>query len=55
MVHLPENHECKVALRAELQMFDGLGTGWDDQVDPLMDAIADMLAGGGGYNLDALL
>lgn len=55
MVHLPENHECKVALRAELQMFDGLGTGWDDQVDPLMDAIADMLGSGGGYNLDALL
>lgn len=53
MVHLPENHDCKVALRAELQMFDGLGTGWDDQVDPLMDAISDMLAGGGGYNLDA--
>lgn len=44
MVHLPNDHECKVALRAELQMFDGLGTGWDDQVDPLMDAIADMLA-----------
>lgn len=46
MVYLPDEHECKVALRAELQMFDGLGTGWDDQVDPLMDAIADMLGGG---------
>lgn len=45
MVWLPDDHECKVALRAELQMFDGLGTGWDDQVDPLMDAIADMLGG----------
>jgi predicted phage terminase large subunit-like protein len=44
MVHLPANEEWTVALRAELQMFDGLGTGWDDQVDPLMDAIADMLA-----------
>lgn len=45
MVHLPANATYKVALRAELQMFDGLGTGWDDQVDPLMDAIADMLGG----------
>jgi predicted phage terminase large subunit-like protein len=44
MVHLPANEEWTVALRAELQMFDGLGTGWDDQVDPLMDAVADMLA-----------
>ncbi|MHA0335815.1 phage terminase large subunit [Sphingomonas aquatilis] len=52
MVHLPENEEWTVALRAELQMFDGLGTGNDDQVDPLMDAIADMLAEtntGGGW------
>lgn len=45
MVYLPENADFKPALRAELQMFDGLGTGHDDQVDPLMDAIADMLAG----------
>lgn len=45
MVHLPANMEgVTVPLRAELQMFDGLGTGWDDQVDPLMDAIAEMLA-----------
>lgn len=44
MVNLPANEEWTVALRAELQMFDGLGTGWDDQVDPLMDAIAEMLA-----------
>lgn len=44
MVHLPADQDFTVALRAELQMFDGLGTGWDDQVDPLMDAIADMLA-----------
>lgn len=49
MVHLPDDHDCKVALRAELQMFDGLGTGWDDQVDPLMDAIADMLGSGGSW------
>ena len=44
MVNLPADEEYTVALRAELQMFDGLGTGHDDQVDPLMDAIADMLA-----------
>lgn len=45
MVNLPANDDSiTVVLRAELQMFDGLGTGWDDQVDPLMDAIADMLA-----------
>src|SRR5690606_24482535 len=45
MVHLPANAEFTPALRAELQMFDGLGGGHDDQVDPLMDAIADMLQG----------
>ncbi|WP_305096466.1 phage terminase large subunit [Croceibacterium aestuarii] len=45
MVHLPADMDgVTVPLRAELQMFDGLGTGHDDQVDPLMDAIADMLA-----------
>ena len=45
MVHLPANMDgVTIPLRAELQMFDGLGTGHDDQVDPLMDAIADMLA-----------
>lgn len=49
-VHLPLNAEFTPALRSELQMFDGLGTGFDDQVDPLMDAIADML-GGYGYTL----
>lgn len=53
MVHLPKDLDgVTVPLRAELQMFDGLGTGWDDQVDPLMDAIADMLAcngAGGGW------
>lgn len=43
MVHLPANEEWTAALRSELQMFDGLGTGHDDQVDPLMDAIAEML------------
>lgn len=53
MVHLPKDAPFTVALRAELQMFDGLGTGHDDQVDPLMDAISDMLAGA-RYNIDAL-
>lgn len=43
MVHLPANEEWTAALRSELQIFDGLGTGHDDQVDPLMDAIAEML------------
>lgn len=43
MVHLPANAEWTPALRYELQTFDGLGTGFDDQVDPLMDAIAEML------------
>lgn len=50
MVNLPANEEWTVALRAELQMFDGLGTGWDDQVDPLMDAIGDMLGKGGAWS-----
>lgn len=45
MVHLPASAPWTPALRVELQMFDGLGTGHDDQVDPLMDAIADMLGG----------
>lgn len=52
MVHLPENAEYSIALRSELQIFDGLGTGFDDQVDPLMDAIAEML-GVGGVNWQA--
>lgn len=47
-VWLPKNAAFTEALRYELQTFDGLGTGFDDQVDPLMDAIADML---GGYTL----
>lgn len=52
MVNLPANEEWTVPLRAELQMFDGLGAGWDDQVDPLMDAISEMLGeinGAGGW------
>lgn len=49
-VHLPEDKPWTNDLRIELQRFDGLGTGHDDQVDPLMDAIDDML-GTGGYNL----
>lgn len=55
MVHLPANATFTPALRAELQMFDGLGTGWDDQVDPLMDAIADMLGGRPKHSTAALL
>lgn len=43
MVHLPANEEWTASLRSELQIFDGLGTGHDDQVDPMMDAIAEML------------
>lgn len=43
MVHLPASAEWTPSLRSELQMFDGLGTGYDDQVDPMMDAIAEML------------
>lgn len=50
MVHLPADADWTPALRAELQMFDGLGTGHDDQVDPMMDAIAEML-GSRGYTL----
>ena len=45
MVHLPAIADFTPALRLELQTFDGLGTGHDDQVDPMMDAIADMLGG----------
>lgn len=48
MVYLPTNETWTESLRYELQTFDGLGTGFDDQVDPLMDAIADML---GSYGL----
>ena len=45
MVYLPKNADFTEALRYELQTFDGLGTGHDDQVDPLMDAISEILAG----------
>lgn len=51
MVWLPKNAPFTPGLKIELQTFDGLGTGHDDQVDPLMDAINDMLAGTGGLNL----
>lgn len=53
MVWIPREAPYGVALRAELQMFDGLGTGHDDQVDPMMDAIAEML-GGEGFTAAAL-
>lgn len=49
-VWLPSDAPFTEALRYEMQTFDGLGTGHDDQIDPMMDAIADML-GGYGYNL----
>lgn len=42
-VYLPAEASFLYGLKSELQSFDGLGTGHDDQVDPLMDAIADML------------
>ncbi|PWE26737.1 hypothetical protein C4N9_20855 [Pararhodobacter marinus] len=44
-VFLPANAQWTPALRHELQIFDGLGAGHDDQVDPLMDAINEMLDG----------
>lgn len=47
-VHLPADAPYTAALRYEMQTFDGLGTGHDDQIDPMMDAIADML---GGYGM----
>jgi len=47
-VYLPADAPFTEALRYEMQTFDGLGTGHDDQIDPLMDAIADMLGGYGG-------
>lgn len=46
-VWLPSDATFTESLRYEMQTFDGLGTGFDDQIDPLMDAIADML---GGYS-----
>lgn len=54
MVHLPKHAPFLTALKLELQTFDGLGTGHDDQVDPMMDAIADMLGGTDRINLDNL-
>lgn len=43
MVYLPANEPYTAALRAEAMMFDGLGAGHDDQIDPMMDAISEML------------
>jgi len=54
MVWLPKNAPWINSLRTELAIFDGLGTGHDDQVDPLMDAISDMLSGNDRINLDNL-
>lgn len=42
-VWLPANATFTPVLRAELHAFDGSGNGHDDQCDPLMDAIAEML------------
>lgn len=42
-VWLPKDASFTPSLRHELQIFDGMGTGHDDQVDPLMDAISEML------------
>lgn len=53
-VYLPARAPWIGTLKAELQDFDGLGTGHDDQVDPLMDAIADMLGTPDTINLDNL-
>jgi predicted phage terminase large subunit-like protein len=39
MVRLPADRPWSAALRSEMQAFDGLGTGHDDQIDPMMDAI----------------
>jgi len=54
MVWLPKNAPWINHLRSELATFDGLGSGHDDQVDPMMDAINDMLSGNDRINLDNL-
>lgn len=54
-VWLPANADFTPALLLELQTFDGLGTGHDDQVDPMMDAIAEMLAGKGVAQVGMIL
>lgn len=48
-VWLPKDATFTESLRYEMQTFDGLGTGFDDQIDPMMDAIADMLGGYGSF------
>lgn len=54
MVWLPKDKPWTDSLRHELQIFDGLGTGHDDQVDPMMDAISEML-NGSTYSLSGAL
>jgi len=54
MVWLPKNAPWINSLRTELATFDGLGSGHDDQVDPMMDAINNMLSGNDRINLDNL-
>lgn len=46
-VWMPSDAPFTESFRYEMQTFDGLGTGFDDQIDPMMDAIADMLGGYG--------
>lgn len=53
-VWLPKEAPWLATFLAEVQAFDGLGSGHDDQVDPMMDAINDMLATKGRLNLDNL-
>jgi predicted phage terminase large subunit-like protein len=42
-VHLPADASWKNGFLVEAQQFDGLGSTHDDQIDPMMDAIDDML------------
>lgn len=53
-VWLPRAAPFILTLQAELAAFDGLGSGHDDQVDPMLDAIAEMLTGTNQINLDNL-
>jgi hypothetical protein len=40
---LPADASWKNGFLVEAQQFDGLGSTHDDQIDPMMDAIDDML------------
>lgn len=52
MVWLPANAPFLPTFVTEMQSFDGLGTGHDDQIDPMMDAVSDMLGNVNQINLD---